>query len=47
MQQVLLPARKNVPVLPADALRSDQFVLLKVEWESLDDPVSATELEPR
>ena len=26
-----------LPVLPADPLRSDEFVPLKLEWESLDD----------
>ena len=47
MQPGLLPTSRNVPVLPADSLRSDQFVPLKLEWESLDDPVSAAELETR
>ena len=27
----------DVPVLPTDPLRSDEFVPLKLEWESLDD----------
>ena len=27
----------DVPVLPSDALGSDEFVPLKLEWESLDD----------
>ena len=26
-----------LPVLPTDLLRSDEFVPLKLEWESLDD----------
>ena len=32
-----LPGSRNVPVLPADLLRSDEFVPLKLEWKSLDD----------
>jgi hypothetical protein len=28
---------RMLPVLPADPLRSDEFVPLKLEWESLDD----------
>jgi hypothetical protein len=28
---------RMLPVLPADQLRSDEFVPLKLEWESLDD----------
>jgi hypothetical protein len=28
---------RDEPVLPSDALRSDQFVPLKLEWESMDD----------
>ena len=28
---------RMLPVLPADLLRSDEFVPLKLEWESLDD----------
>ena len=32
-----LPGSRNVPVRPADLLRSDEFVPLKLEWESLDD----------
>jgi hypothetical protein len=36
-EPTLLPGSRNVPVLPADPLRSDQFVPLKLEWESLDD----------
>ena len=32
-----LPGSRNVPVLPADPLRSDEFVPLKLEWKSLDD----------
>ena len=30
-------ARRDIPLLPADPLRSDEFVPLKLEWESLDD----------
>jgi hypothetical protein len=37
MQPTLLPGRRDVPVLPVDSLRSDQFVPLKLERESLDD----------
>jgi hypothetical protein len=32
-----LPARRDIPLLPADLLRSDEFVPLNLEWESLDD----------
>jgi hypothetical protein len=32
-----LPKSRDIPLLPADLLRSDQFVPLKLEWESLDD----------
>jgi hypothetical protein len=32
-----LPASRDVPLLPADLLRSDEFVPLNLEWESLDD----------
>jgi len=32
-----LPASRDIPLLPADLLRSDQFVPFKLEWESLDD----------
>jgi len=32
-----LPASRDIPLLPADQLRSDQFVPLKLEWESRDD----------
>jgi hypothetical protein len=31
------PASRDIPLLPADLLRSDEFVPLKLEWESLDD----------
>jgi len=34
---ILLPRSRDVPVLPSDALRSDQFVPLNLERESLDD----------
>jgi hypothetical protein len=38
MEPVLLPGSRDVPVLlPADSLRSDQFVPLNLEWESVDD----------
>jgi hypothetical protein len=40
-QPVVLPANSRnirmLPVLPANPLRSDEFVPLKLEWESLDD----------
>jgi hypothetical protein len=40
-QPAVLPANSRDirmrPVLPADPLRSDEFVPLKLEWESLDD----------
>jgi hypothetical protein len=32
-----LPGSRDIPLLPADLLRSDEFVPLKLEWESLDD----------
>ena len=32
-----LPGSRNVPALPGDLLRSDEFVPLNLEWESLDD----------
>lgn len=32
-----LPASRDIPLLPADPLRSDEPVPLKLEWESLDD----------
>ena len=31
------PASRDIPLLPADLLRSDEFVPLKLEWESLDN----------
>ena len=37
---VLRPNSRDIrmlPMLPADPLRSDEFVPLKLEWESLDD----------
>jgi hypothetical protein len=37
VEPTLLPGSRNVPVLPADPLRFNQFVPLKLEWESLDD----------
>jgi hypothetical protein len=33
----LLPGSRDIPLLPADLLRSDEFVPFKPEWESLDD----------
>jgi len=40
-QPVVLPANSRnirmLPMLPANPLRSDEFVPLKLEWESLDD----------
>ena len=32
-----LPASSDIRLLPADLLRSDEFVPLNLEWESLDD----------
>jgi hypothetical protein len=32
-----LPGSRDIPLLPADLLRSDEFVPFKLEWESLDD----------
>jgi len=40
MRPTLRPRSKDIPVLPvlpANSLRSDEFVPLKLEWESLDD----------
>jgi hypothetical protein len=31
------PGSRDIPLLPADLLRSDEFVPLNLEWESLDD----------
>jgi hypothetical protein len=36
-EPILLPRSGDILLLPADLLRSDQFVPLKLEWESLDD----------
>jgi hypothetical protein len=36
-ESILLPRSRDVPVLPADPVRSDEFVPLKLKWESLDD----------
>jgi hypothetical protein len=36
-EPILLPRRRVVPMLPDDSLRSNEFVSLKPEWESLDD----------
>jgi hypothetical protein len=32
-----LPGSRDIPLLPTDLLRSDEFVPFKLEWESLDD----------
>jgi hypothetical protein len=32
-----LPGSRDIPLLPAHPLRSDQFVPFKLEWETLDD----------
>ena len=37
MEPSLLRERRHVRVLPVDSLRSDQPLLFKLEWESLDD----------
>jgi hypothetical protein len=31
------PASRDIPLLPADLLRSDEFAPFTLEWESLDD----------
>ena len=36
-EPILLPRSRDVLVLPVDALPSDEFVPLKLEWESPDD----------
>jgi hypothetical protein len=37
-QSAVLPVNsRDIPVLPADPLRSDEFIPLRLEWESLDD----------
>ena len=36
-EPILLPRSRDVPLLPTDALGSDQFVPLYLEWESRDD----------
>jgi hypothetical protein len=30
-------ASRDIPLLPADLLRSDEFAPFTLEWESLDD----------
>ena len=35
-EPILLPRSRDIPLLPFDRLRSDEFVPLKLEWESLD-----------
>jgi hypothetical protein len=42
-EAILLP----IPLLPADLLRSDEFVPLKLEWESLEDHPTAREIKVR
>jgi hypothetical protein len=37
MQPTLLPASRHVPGRSRDRLRSDQFVPLQLEWESVED----------
>jgi hypothetical protein len=37
MQPALLPRSGDVRMLPVNSLRSDQFVPLKLEWESRED----------
>ncbi len=37
MQPTLFPGSRRVPVQPIHSLRSDEFVPLNLEWESLDD----------
>ena len=37
MQPTLFPASRDVPVQPIHSLRSNEFVPLNLEWESLDD----------
>ena len=37
MQPTLRPRSRDIPVLPVDALPSDEFVPLNLEWESLED----------
>jgi hypothetical protein len=36
-QPTFLPGSRDIPLLPADLLRSDEFFPFKLEWESLDD----------
>ena len=37
MRPTLRPRSRGTPRLPADSLRSDEFVPLNLEWESLED----------
>jgi hypothetical protein len=37
IELTLVRASRNVPLQPAERLRSNEFVPLKLEWESLDD----------
>jgi hypothetical protein len=36
-EPILLPRSRDIPLLPADLLRSDEFVPLNLEREALDD----------
>jgi hypothetical protein len=47
IRPALLPGGGDVWLVPVDSFRSDQFAPLNLEWDSRDDPVSATEIEPR
>jgi len=37
MRPTLRPRSRDMPLLPVGSLRSDEFVPLNLEWESLDD----------
>jgi hypothetical protein len=37
IQPTLLPGTRDVRVLPTNSLRSDEFVPLELQWESLGD----------
>ena len=47
MRPALLHGSGDVWMVPVDSFRSHQFALPKLEWDSQDDPVSATEIETR
>jgi hypothetical protein len=36
-ERILLRRSRHIPLLPADLPRSNEFVPLKLEWESLED----------